>query len=288
VAKKTRAPKKSYAVGYCKPPTHNRWQEGQSGNVTGRPRDARPEPPAGLDPISAAILGVMSEPVSVVVGRRRRCVSGTEGVVRAVRDQILAGDTRHARMLLDFTAEAQERAAALARMNTPQDDAAQDAFRLMLEVWRTARIHGGSGPEAYAQTIRRAAEAMHAFAPIHGDDAGEEGARGSAAPSGGGEAPQGEARPDADCAARPEREAYAGREHARSQASPHPRPTPSPRRAEAAPRPPAASAAPEKSAEVVRRTLHPGDPLIRDRQPLCGGDLGIGGRRDPPTRGIFD
>lgn len=156
--KPSRARAASYAVGYGRPPLETRFRPGQSGNPRGRPRKRPPEDPAlaSLDPLLAASLRVMSEPVPVSIGGRVRNVSGEEAVMRAVLDRALLGDNRSTRVLLDLRAQAQARLEQVRARSAGEDHATIEAVKLAVNLMRTAR-HRGVDPAELLGALEAAA-----------------------------------------------------------------------------------------------------------------------------------
>ena len=128
------------------PPLETRFRPGQSGNPRGRSRKRPPEDPAlaSLDPLLAASLRVMSEPVPVSVGGRVRSVSGEEAVVRAVLDRALMGDNRSTRLLLDLRAQGQARLEQVRAQSLGLGDDATEAVMLVGRLMREVKRQGGT------------------------------------------------------------------------------------------------------------------------------------------------
>lgn len=109
MARKSRASGKDYEVGYGRPPKHSQFKPGVSGFPGGpHGKKAKAQKVSTLDPVLEAVLKVMDERVEVPVGGGTRRVTATEAVVRAIRDEILAGDVRRAGMLLELISRAHE------------------------------------------------------------------------------------------------------------------------------------------------------------------------------------
>ena len=70
--------KGSYDVGYAKPPTHSRFQKGQSGNPTGRPRRKQPTERA-----EEIILKEAYRPVTLREGERTVRIPAIQAVLRS-------------------------------------------------------------------------------------------------------------------------------------------------------------------------------------------------------------
>lgn len=87
--------KKSYAVGYRKPPKHSRFKPGQSGNPKGRPKGAR-----SLD---AALQAELKQTVAVTEnGRTRRLPKQVVAIKKLVNNAML-GDTKALQIVLGRT-----------------------------------------------------------------------------------------------------------------------------------------------------------------------------------------
>ena len=79
-------------VGYKRPPEHQKWKKGQSGNPKGRP--------PGHRNLAAAITAVLNEPENVKVNGRERTVTKLEAVTRQLVDKAVQGDPRVMQQLL--------------------------------------------------------------------------------------------------------------------------------------------------------------------------------------------
>jgi uncharacterized protein DUF5681 len=94
------------AVGYRKPPRHNRFQKGRSGNPHGRPKGAKN---------LATLLGEsISEQVIVNENGRRRSISKLEAAVKQLVNRAAAGDPKQMQQLFSLTQWVEGRAEALA------------------------------------------------------------------------------------------------------------------------------------------------------------------------------
>ena len=83
-----------YDVGYGRPPTHSRFQPGQSGNPAGRRR--------GVRNLKTDVIRTLRTPIKVKDGGRSRTRSTQEGVLLVLREKALRGDARALDRLLDL------------------------------------------------------------------------------------------------------------------------------------------------------------------------------------------
>ncbi len=85
---KKRAPNKpsTCEVGYCRPPAGSRYQQGQSGNIRGRPR--------GSKNIATLLKEAGDAEVTVEIDGVRRRMSQREATVRLLYSRAAAGDRR--------------------------------------------------------------------------------------------------------------------------------------------------------------------------------------------------
>ena len=81
--------KNGYEVGYGKPPTHSRFQPGQSGNPAGRRK--------GVRNLKTDVMRTLTTPVKVKEGGRTRTRSTQEGALMVLREKALRGDRARAR-----------------------------------------------------------------------------------------------------------------------------------------------------------------------------------------------
>lgn len=94
----------NYTVGYAKTPVHTRFQPGQTGNAKGRPpnRDKTPPTKDGT-PSEDLVLKLMHQQIPVLDGGVAKRVSRLETVVRGLAGAGGKGNTRAAKILLDYT-----------------------------------------------------------------------------------------------------------------------------------------------------------------------------------------
>jgi hypothetical protein len=75
-----------YRVGHCRPPRHSRFQPGQSGNPSGRPK--------GTPNLKTLLEKVLKEQISLREGNDTKTLSKAEAVIRSVVIGALKGDSR--------------------------------------------------------------------------------------------------------------------------------------------------------------------------------------------------
>ena len=76
----------TYAVGYERPPEHSRFQRGQSGNPSGRPKDSRN--------FKTLLRQILNEQISLQDGVNSRKVSKREAITRRLIIGAMKGDSR--------------------------------------------------------------------------------------------------------------------------------------------------------------------------------------------------
>ena len=76
----------TYAVGYKRPPEHSRFQRGQSGNPSGRPKDSRN--------FKTLLRQILNEQISLQDGVNSRKVSKREAITRRLIIGAMKGDSR--------------------------------------------------------------------------------------------------------------------------------------------------------------------------------------------------
>jgi hypothetical protein len=85
-------------VGYRNPPAHTRFQPGQSGNPSGRPK--------GHQNLKTLFNKILNEEISLREGADVRKVSKAEAILRSVVLGALKGDIRHTAMLVKLAEQA--------------------------------------------------------------------------------------------------------------------------------------------------------------------------------------
>jgi len=91
---------KSYAIGYCKPPTASQFQKGKSGNPKGRPK---------ASPTVAELMAKESEKV-VTVSQNGKAVkmSKQKLLINTILQKAIQGDVQFAKMVLQLLGLAPE------------------------------------------------------------------------------------------------------------------------------------------------------------------------------------
>lgn len=103
--------KDDYDVGYGKPPTHTRFQAGQSGNPQGRPK--------GSLNLASAINRALREKVTVVENGQRKSITKLDAAVKGMVNRAVKGDSKATQQLLAL--------APLVGMEAPTNTPALDA-----------------------------------------------------------------------------------------------------------------------------------------------------------------
>lgn len=80
------------SAGYCQPPKDGRFEPGQSGNPSGRPKGSRN--------LKTIVDVVLNEKVEVIENSKRRKVTKLELIVRQVVNKAAAGEIKNAALLL--------------------------------------------------------------------------------------------------------------------------------------------------------------------------------------------
>lgn len=84
--------KKSYTVGYGKPPRHSRFKPGQSGNPKGRPKGAR-----GFD---AELAEELKQTVTIKENGVVRKISKSRAMVKSLINKAAMGDHKSCQLVL--------------------------------------------------------------------------------------------------------------------------------------------------------------------------------------------
>jgi hypothetical protein len=95
----TRDTERDYAVGYCKPPRHSRFKEGQSGNPRGRP--------AGSKSLKTLVTQELNEDTVITEDGRPRKITKREAVAIGLVNRSATGDFRAVKILLDIEGQAE-------------------------------------------------------------------------------------------------------------------------------------------------------------------------------------
>ena len=80
--------KPDYPVGYKRPPLEKRFRPGQSGNPLGRPKKKKPVGPKN---IATVLNDILSEPVTVREGEKKRTISKREALIRSILNAAIGG-----------------------------------------------------------------------------------------------------------------------------------------------------------------------------------------------------
>lgn len=87
--------KKSYTVGYKRPPKHSQFRPGQSGNPKGRPKRKQPKSNEILDT-------VINQKIRVTLDGKAQAVSALEALFRQIVANALKGDKTAAKLFLSL------------------------------------------------------------------------------------------------------------------------------------------------------------------------------------------
>jgi hypothetical protein len=83
-------------VGYRRPPEHTRWRTGQSGNPTGRPKNAAS--------FADDLIAELSEVIQVTEGRKVKRITKRRALIKALTAGSLKGNARAASLLISLSA----------------------------------------------------------------------------------------------------------------------------------------------------------------------------------------
>ncbi|QIG91103.1 DUF5681 domain-containing protein [Bradyrhizobium sp. 6(2017)] len=95
-----RYPKKPYEVGYGKPPLATRFQKGQSGNPSGKPKKVR-QP---FDP-GRVLEAIDNEEITVTDNGKRKRMTKAEIQFRQLFVKAIRGDMKAARLIVKMAAD---------------------------------------------------------------------------------------------------------------------------------------------------------------------------------------
>lgn len=98
-------PPGDYPVGYGKTPEHTRFQKGQSGNPSGRPK--------GTLSLAAVLRRALKEKIWVTENGERSCISKFDAAVIQMVNKAVKGETRAMQQVLSFNGLLSETAPAL-------------------------------------------------------------------------------------------------------------------------------------------------------------------------------
>src|SRR6476620_3742801 len=86
--------RRSYGVGYGRPPVNTRFKSGQSGNSRGRPK--------GRKKMGDLIQDALSKRISIREGDTVRKISRREAIIRALISKAMKGDAKAFATLIDL------------------------------------------------------------------------------------------------------------------------------------------------------------------------------------------
>lgn len=87
-------------VGYCRPPTHTRFQPGRSGNPSGRPK--------GAQSFKSLFQKILKEQISLREGDVTKKISKAEAILRGLVIGAMKGDGRSVQSLLKLAEQTGE------------------------------------------------------------------------------------------------------------------------------------------------------------------------------------
>jgi hypothetical protein len=83
---------RDYDIGYAKPPKHNQFAKGQSGNPRGRPR--------GSLNLTTLLEGALNERVIITENGKRKRITKREAILKQLVNRAASGDPKSIQMLL--------------------------------------------------------------------------------------------------------------------------------------------------------------------------------------------
>jgi Family of unknown function (DUF5681) len=86
-----------YQTGYAKPPKHNQFKKGVSGNPAGRPK--------GSPNLKTALDEELKAKVTLREGGKVKTISKTEALIKAIVNKALSGDTKAAQLATTLVKE---------------------------------------------------------------------------------------------------------------------------------------------------------------------------------------
>jgi hypothetical protein len=91
-----------YAVGYGKPPTHSRFQKGQSGNPKGRQK--------GSKNLSTLMERALDEPVTIKENGSQKIITKREAFLKQLVNKAASGDLRSIQLAINYLQQLESRA----------------------------------------------------------------------------------------------------------------------------------------------------------------------------------
>lgn len=113
--------RKSYTVGYGKPPRHSRFKPGQSGNPKGRAKGARG--------FGAELDDELNQTISVTENGRTRKLSKQKAMIKALLAKALKGDAKSVQLILSNSENLRGRGALQASELDTVDKLILDEYR---------------------------------------------------------------------------------------------------------------------------------------------------------------
>jgi hypothetical protein len=92
--------KKTYDIGYGKPPVATRFPKGKSGNPKGRP-------PGSLN-MAAKLRAALTEQVTVTEDGKRKKISKADAMFKQLVNKAAAGDTRAIKLVFELAQKAKD------------------------------------------------------------------------------------------------------------------------------------------------------------------------------------
>jgi hypothetical protein len=117
---------REYRVGKGKPPRHTRFQKGQSGNPTGRPK--------GSKNVATLLEQVLNERVVVTENGKRKTITKQEAMFKQLANKAASGDHRAIKLLIPLSE------AYLASFRPAANDPREPEY-LPTPAERKARLH---------------------------------------------------------------------------------------------------------------------------------------------------
>jgi hypothetical protein len=119
-------------IGYGKPPTGTRFQPGQSGNPTGRPK--------GSLNVATIVSRVLRERVVVVENGQRKSITKLEAAMKQIANKGAAGDFRAADRSIELAKSAEERLNQIVKTTGSLDELDSSVFKSILKKIQKTRM----------------------------------------------------------------------------------------------------------------------------------------------------
>lgn len=118
-------------VGYCNPPEHTRFREGQSGNPKGRPK--------GTLNLATVLERTLREKVVITENGKRKTVTKLEAAVHQLIDKAGSGELSALQLLSKLVRSAEEREAQAPTPNTALDEVDQQVVLSIMKRFENSR-----------------------------------------------------------------------------------------------------------------------------------------------------